>query len=413
MRYIKKLLPVEPYEIAALESWFSDLSAEGLHLYVANTFFATFEEKEPKRMRYRMEAKADRLDGLTDKPTDKERDAHREKGWEFVTELGRYFFIYSAEEGTPDYFDDPMEESRLYQTYAKSKRFSSAEPFLYAVLTLMIAAMIIIELMEWTHKSAYWMVHDIDIPFSSLPALLFPLFTGQRYKGMQRLQKSLSEGDAHPQDGDWMDGRLRRRHKLHYIGYIGLIVAIFLPLLPFTFGFTDKPIEELKHPLPMVALAEIENDPDFYYVDRYYQREDGPKEEWWERESNRAYSTPTVGAPIDISFNQAGRIDGKQDANGEPYESVLWIDYKKLSSFVSPMEYLEEDLRIFRRSDDTYTVLTDTPSDYAVLVEKEGFSALHIISGQKLLELTYYYGDADLKEHYDLYEKVLQQEYQR
>ena len=363
-------------------------------------------------MRYRMETKADRLDGLTDKPTDEEKDAHREKGWEFVTELGRYFFIYSAEEGTPDYFDDPMEESRLYQTYA-NKRFSSAEPFLYAVLTLMIAAMIIIELMEWTHKSAYWMVHDIDIPFSSLPVLLFPLFTGQRYKGMQRLQKSLSEGDSHPQDGDWMDGRLRRRHKLHYIGYIGLIVAIFLPLLPFTFGFTDKPIEELKHPLPMVALAEIENDPDFYYVDRYYQREDGPKEEWWERESNRAYSTPTIGAPIDISFNQAGRIDGKQDANGEPYESVLWIDYKKLSSFVSPMEYLEEDLRIFRRSDDTYTVLTDTPFDYAVLVEKEGFSALHIISGQKLLELTYYYGDADLKEHYDLYEKVLQQEYQR
>lgn len=27
----RKLLPAEPYEIDALESWFSDLSAEGLH----------------------------------------------------------------------------------------------------------------------------------------------------------------------------------------------------------------------------------------------------------------------------------------------------------------------------------------------------------------------------------------------
>ena len=28
----RRLLPAEPYEIDALESWFSDLSAEGLHV---------------------------------------------------------------------------------------------------------------------------------------------------------------------------------------------------------------------------------------------------------------------------------------------------------------------------------------------------------------------------------------------
>lgn len=32
----RKLLPAEPYEIDALESWFSDLSAEGLHVQKAN-----------------------------------------------------------------------------------------------------------------------------------------------------------------------------------------------------------------------------------------------------------------------------------------------------------------------------------------------------------------------------------------
>lgn len=40
----RRLLPAEPYEIDALESWFSDLSAEGLHVQKANALFATFAE---------------------------------------------------------------------------------------------------------------------------------------------------------------------------------------------------------------------------------------------------------------------------------------------------------------------------------------------------------------------------------
>ena len=129
-----------------------------------------------------------------------------------------------------------------------------------------------------------------------------------------------------------------------------------------------------------------------------------------------AYSDITIGAPTEISFNQAGRIDGKRDATGEPYESVLWVDYKKLSSFVSPKEYLEEYFALPWRQDKnryTYTVLENTPFDYAVLVENKEGSELFILSGQKVLELSYYYGDADLTEHYDLYEEVLKQEYHR
>ena len=51
----RKLLPAEPYEIDALESWFSDLSAEGLHVQKANALFATFIEGEKKRLLFRME----------------------------------------------------------------------------------------------------------------------------------------------------------------------------------------------------------------------------------------------------------------------------------------------------------------------------------------------------------------------
>ena len=57
----RRLLPAEPYEIDALESWFSDLSAEGLHVQKANALFATFIEGEKKRLLFRMEPKQDAI----------------------------------------------------------------------------------------------------------------------------------------------------------------------------------------------------------------------------------------------------------------------------------------------------------------------------------------------------------------
>lgn len=98
----RRLLPAEPYEIDALESWFSDLSAEGLHVQKANALFATFIEGEKKRLLFRMEPKQDAIFPALDESQAEERNAqHREKGWSFVCGLNR-FYVYAAEEGTAD-----------------------------------------------------------------------------------------------------------------------------------------------------------------------------------------------------------------------------------------------------------------------------------------------------------------------
>ena len=106
----RKLLPAEPYEIDALESWFSDLSAEGLHVQKANALFATFIEGEKKRLLFRMEPKQAGALSTLDKIKAEERHAqHKEKGWSFVCKLDQ-FYVYAAEEGTADYFATPEEE---------------------------------------------------------------------------------------------------------------------------------------------------------------------------------------------------------------------------------------------------------------------------------------------------------------
>lgn len=400
----RRLLPAEPYEIDALESWFSDLSAEGLHVQKANALFATFIEGEKKRLLFRMEPKQAGVLSAPDKIKAEERHAqHKEKGWSFVCKLD-YFYVYAAEEGTADYFATPEEEGAYYPDSLKGNKFFNFIHIENLLLVVLIAAYIFI----LHRQTTYDWVEGFANPFCNLPVLVFAILAGRRSRGFVKLQRSLAAGEPHHQPTDWQTARLRRKHRFHYVCVIGMITFLLLPLLPLVLSFSDRPIAEVKQPLPMISLAELENNPDFYAVDSYYQRDGNAKEDWWEREANLVDSYPTFGSPVDLSYNQAGRISDKTDDTGRPYESVLWVEYRRLAPFLSPKEYIKEYLG---RAYETYetTALEDTPFDYALLAKGKNHTKLYLVSGQTLLELRYYYGDADLTKHYDLYEKALKE----
>lgn len=400
----RKLLPAEPYEIDALESWFSDLSAEGLHVQKANALYATFTEGEKKRLLFRMEPKQDGIFPALDESKAEERNAqHKEKGWSFVCGLNR-FYVYAAEEGTADYFATPEEEGAYYPDHLKGNKPLNNKYAELLLALLMIAGFIYITLRLTTYE---WVTGSTS-PVCNPAFLLLVIFSGQRIRGAIKLQRSLAAGEPHHQPTDWQTARLRRKHRFHYVCVIGMITFLLLPLLPLVLSFSDRPIAEVKQPLPMISLAELENNPDFYAVDSYYQRDGNAKEDWWEREANLVDSYPTFGSPVDLAYNQAGRIPNQTDALGEPYESVLWVEYRRLAPFLSPKEYIKEYLG---RAYETYetTALEDTPFDYALLAKGKNHTKLYLVSGQTLLELHYYYGDADLTKHYDLYEKALKE----
>ena len=400
----RKLLPAEPYEIDALESWFSDLSAEGLHVQKANALFATFIEGEKKRLLFRMEPKQAGALSTLDKIKAEERHAqHKEKGWSFVCKLDQ-FYVYAAEEGTADYFATPEEEGAYYPDSLKGNKFFNFIHIENLVIVVLIAAYIFV----LHRQTTYDWVEGFANPFCNLPVLFFAILAGRRSRGFVKLQRSLAAGEPHHQPTDWQAPHLRRKHWLYQVWMLGIIAFIFLPFLPNVFSFSDRPIAEVKQPLPMISLAELENNPDFYAVDSYYQQDDGPEIEWWEREANLVSSYPTFGSPVDLAYNQAGRISDKTDDTGGPYESVLWVEYRRLAFFLSPKEYIKEYLG---RAYETYetTALEDTPFDYALLAKGKNHTRLYLVSGQTLLELDYYYGDADLTKHYDLYEKAVKE----
>lgn len=403
----RRLLPAEPYEIDALESWFSDLSAEGLHVQKANALFATFAEGEKKRLLFRMEPKqAGVLSALDESKAEERHAQHKEKGWSFVCKLD-YFYVYAAEEGTADYFATLEEEGAYYPDSLKGNKFFNFINIENLLLVVLIAAYIFI----LHRQTTYDWVEGFANSFCNLPVFVFAILAGRRSRGFVKLQRSLAAGEPHHQPTDWQTARLRRKHRFHYVCVIGMITFLLLPLLPLVLSFSDRPIAEVKQPLPMISLAELENNPDFYAVDSYYQRDGNAKEDWWEREANLVDSYPTFGSPVDLAYNQAGRIPNQTDALGEPYESVLWVEYRRLAPFLSPKEYLEEFMEHYSSwyTDYECRTLEDTPFDYALLAKSKERTELYLVSGQTLLELDYCYGNVDLTKHYDLYEKALKE----
>lgn len=405
----RKLLPVEPYEIGALEEWFSDCSAEGLFLYDANPIWATFQEKEPKRMAYFLEAQKTTAFGEP-KPDKATSTRFADAGWDFVNNLGRYFYIFSAEEGTASPYPDPAAESEPYPYSRSVWNNPKASIILFVLFGALFFAG---ECATLLRQSTYTWVTYPEIPFARVIwFILMGLATIPRSWGMEKREKALAKGISRKEDADWQEPKKKRKHRLYYVTWVLLIGSIFLPLLPYAFHYSDKPLTEVKDPIPYVSLAKIEQDDAFFETDSYFQRDDEDKEYWWERDSNVAYKDPTLGAPVSISYNQSGKIEGKTDQNGEPYEAVLWVDYRKIASFLTPQDYVTQNFDRFPSIyQDRYkiTELTDTPFDYAVSATKEDRTELYLVDGQKLLEVDYCYGDKDITDpkYYPLYQKAL------
>lgn len=405
MNYKRKLLPVEPYEVDALESWLSDCSAKGLHLEKINTIFATFSETEPKHLSYRLVAKED-SDCHT--PTPKDSAHYKELGWKFIASLSRYFYIYAAEEGTAELAIDPIEESKHYTRFTGKEETPAKQFALHAFSAALVLFYIWMDLKKLLEKTPYELVEQMDLPFAALPlAVLGGIFTTQRARGFRHLQKELSAGNPRTHEVDWQDFQKTRRHKLYYISQVFYIALFLLPLLPFAFRYSEKPISEVRQPLPQIALADLENHPNFYPIETYFQKDSRAKSEWWEREANRVFAECTIGAPIQLSYNQAGIVAGKTDAYGDPYQPVLWVEYLKFSPFVSAKEYVDSYLEQPWHSDWNNEILTDTPFDYAVLSKDTDKTVLFLVFEDALLKLSYSYGDADLTAHYDLYLEAL------
>ena len=123
-----RLAPCPSYDVEGIESWLEDLAEEGLFLTNDGFFcgFGFFHKEEPKKVKYRLQAKSSHGSFVTDsyEPLKEEMELSRELGWEFVVSHGEFFIYRSIEENVRELNSDP-EVQAITLKEVKKRQFSS------------------------------------------------------------------------------------------------------------------------------------------------------------------------------------------------------------------------------------------------------------------------------------------------
>lgn len=117
-KMVRKIRPTNYWRIGEHESWFSDMSLQGLHIHKMGTNLATFKKGDPKRIEYRIEVTDRKLINY------EQIDLYEASGWEYVTSY-QWFHVFSSptEENVPEIHTDPAEQAFTLQRLSKKLVF--------------------------------------------------------------------------------------------------------------------------------------------------------------------------------------------------------------------------------------------------------------------------------------------------
>lgn len=136
---IRKIIPVELFDMAGLEHWLSDMAAQGLHLVKLNHDTARFRRGEPvPGVRFGLE-----ITGVSD--IDRERNAaYQEAGWTYVTTLRNLYYVYRTERvDAPPLHTDPALQSQQWNKLYRSARRSFVRDVFLLVLAAVLTALLL------------------------------------------------------------------------------------------------------------------------------------------------------------------------------------------------------------------------------------------------------------------------------
>lgn len=123
MKYVRKLNPVQPYDIPGLEHWLEQQAAQGLYLRRHGPRICSFYRDTPRTTRYRL----DYCD------TDREEDPipglialYQEMGWDYVCPLkdATLFLFRTQDPHAPEPHTDPQTHAQLLEQLEQKLKLS-------------------------------------------------------------------------------------------------------------------------------------------------------------------------------------------------------------------------------------------------------------------------------------------------
>ena len=216
MRKIRRLAPCPSYDVERLESWLTDMASEGRQLMKDSEFlgFFTFEEGNPRSVRYRLEPRPDNsFDTLV--PDAEATELASEFGWEYVDSY-RQFYIYRSTGADARELNTDCTLQAMALKSVRSHFFSQLGG------QLIVAGHALLRLLKepFRYLAVFGPLYTIGFV---LFMLLFFLIDIRSLRHILRIQKQLKRNEPLDHNKPWRNGALA-----HHIGQFSALLVIIL-----------------------------------------------------------------------------------------------------------------------------------------------------------------------------------------
>ncbi len=324
-KIIKKLPIDDMWNMGKSESWYSDMAKEGLHLKGFGHIHVKFEKGEPSQTRYR-------IDILYKKPSHEQLDVYKDCGWDFIANTG-VFYVFSSPEGSnaPELHTDLTEQSF---TLDNLNKILKRNVIIIVISILFYIGMILGIMFLYDEPYLFFIDGDFILPVLVTVISICSLFSSIRnYTYIKELKKSLINGIPINHKENWKKAHVVNK----VINIISLLIAVAGIILPVNHMIKcdEYTLPESKNNLPIIMLADIEENPDLIRESKFYDDVD------WH---NRVTYNWGVLAPVQYEIVEKGIVNSEMwpDSSGI-YSPSIHTDFYKLS-FNSMKEGLIKDL---------------------------------------------------------------------
>lgn len=259
---VRRIRPGQYWRIKEHESWFSDMSEQGLHFYEIGTHFAKFKKGDRKRLDYRLElAKSKNIS------SEKIR-IFEENGWDYIAS-DRNFHVFAAPNDRK--VNEPPID-RVEQMNVANALFKKTLISFFFILFAVIALLWLISSIWFTEDTPILRLiegHMFATMFISLLNIFYLISMALGLLGIARIRRDMKEGNPDNPQKPWKI--FYRNNIITYVSpLLFSLVAAFIPIYQlFHLDTVTLPKEDTT--LPFVRLATIENAPhlerDIFIID--------------------------------------------------------------------------------------------------------------------------------------------------
>lgn len=388
---VYKFIPVDYYNISAVESWLADMARSGYFICRFRRSFAEFEKGEPQEARYRLEPAV----GKNRKSVSEMREQFEKSGWEYITSYRSYFDLYAAaDESAEELHTDPVVQSYTFDAVGRHAG-SAAAFFLIATLAVLVILAAGYFISDWPILLA------VENTFTlQLLLILAYIIAGIRlldeWKGFRQLKKQLKNGIAMAHETDYKKSLLPR-----LLTDLAALAAAVLACLVVSVYLTGSWTKDLS------AAQMTESLPDFCLLEEL--EGNGTKLDYYGSDGISQYNTISRNwsflAPVRYNLSQGATAENRNWKNESlAYSPSLQIQYYRLR-FSWMSDLLLEDL-IERYTVHHYVSAGLTRQevsapglDRIVLVEDGANTSFLFCRNGKTVIMMQYYGEAVLSDY--------------